>query len=244
MWDWLFLSIDVNRAHEISAGVSWHGRIMVIAWGFIAPLAVMIARFCKIMPWQNWPEQLDNRLWWNSHWIGQCVVLAMTFAGVVLIWRSGGNTGHAVLHGWLGYTICALCVFQGLGGAFRGSKGGPNAPHRDGSYRGDHYDMTRWRLAFEVCHKTVGYFALLLAMVTILSGMWQINAPRWMFIGILAWWGFLSVGYCILQAKGLAFETYQAIWGPNPAHPGNQVQPRGLGVRRPSDIINKSKTGE
>ena len=60
MWDWLLGPIDPSRAHEVGTLISWHARTMVLAWGILAPLAVMIARFFKVLPSQNWPGELDN----------------------------------------------------------------------------------------------------------------------------------------------------------------------------------------
>jgi hypothetical protein len=34
-----------------------------------------------------------------------------------------------------------------------------------------------------------------------------------------------------LQRRGLAVDTYQAIWGPDPQHPGNATPP-GWGMNR------------
>ena len=48
--EWLLAPIDQARAHEIGLGVAWHGRSMVLAWGVLAPLAVLIARFYKVLP--------------------------------------------------------------------------------------------------------------------------------------------------------------------------------------------------
>ena len=36
-----------------------------------------------------------------------------------------------------------------------------------------------------------------------------------------------------LQRQGRCIDTYQAIWGPDPRHPGNRLKPVGWGVRRP-----------
>ena len=219
MIDWLFSPIDLSRDHDVEFLVSWHGRSMVAAWGVLAPLAIVITRFFKVMPGQNWPSELDNQFWWRSHWMGQSVVLLLTLIGLGLIF--GASEGFN-WHSATGYTILCLVAVQALLGVCRGSKGGPTAPAADGSLRGDHYDMTRWRLIFERLHKSLGYALLVLGVVTILSGLWSVNAPRWMLICLLLWWTTLAMVFIALQRKGWKIDTYQAIWGPDAIHPGNQ----------------------
>ena len=92
--------------------------------------------------------------------------------------------------------------------------------------------MTRWRVIFEWSHKLTGYASLVLAVVVILAGLWEANAPRWMWGVILLWWAVLLAVALVLQSRGCAIDTYQAIWGPDPRHPGNRRDPIGLGVHR------------
>ena len=203
---------------------------MVLAWVFLAPLAVIVARYFKILPGQDWPRVLDSQFWWRSHWIGQSAVGLITFLSVGLIMGEADVRG---LHGTLGYLVVVLAVAQIGFGAFRGSKGGPTAPAPDGSPRGDHYDMTPWRVAFEWTHKVLGYATLALALVVVAMGLWEVNAPVWMWLGLGIWYfGLISVSF-MLQKQGKAADTYQAIWGPDPEHPGNRRKPIGWGVKRP-----------
>lgn len=231
MWEWLLAPIDANRTHEVSFAVAWHGRVMVLAWAILAPLAILAARYLKVLPWQDWPRHLDNQLWWRTHWIGQSFVALLSIIGFGLICTVSSQTSW---HGRLGYSVLALTILQISLGIFRGSKGGPTAPAPDGSPRGDHYDMTRWRLMFEFIHKSVGYLLLTLAIVTMLFGLWSANAPRWMWGAITFWWSGLALFAIWLQSQGWAMETYQAIWGPGREHPGNRRQPQGWGTRRVS----------
>jgi len=153
------------------------------------------------------------------------VVFLLARFGRALVFRAaGGGTAHGVL----GYTVVALVCAQGAMGLFRGSKGGPT----DRTMRGDHYDMTPWRIAFEWMHKILGYTLLVVSAVTIVSGVWLANAPRWMWGVIGLWWLALGLIAVILQRRGLAVDTYQAIWGPSPEHPGNRRAPMGWGMRR------------
>lgn len=227
--DWLLAPIDPARAHEVGFAVSWHARSMVLAWGILAPLAVLVARYFKVLPGQDWPRELDTQLWWRSHWMGQGVVVLLSLfgLGLVLAVAKGGS-----LHGTLGYALLALMAVQVGFGVFRGSKGGPTAPARDGSPHGDHYDMTPWRVMFEWTHKVLGYLALLLSVLVIVQGLWLSNGPVWMWLALALWWSTLLGTAIVLQARGRAIDTYQAIWGPDPVHPGNRRAPIGWGLRR------------
>jgi len=229
MWEWLASPIDATRAHEVGLAVSWHGRTMVLAWGVLAPMAIVVARFFKVLPGQNFPQELDRQFWWRSHWMGQSLVLGLTLLGLALIYTPARETS---LHGGLGYAILGLCALQITSGLFRGTKGGPTAPTPDGSLRGDHYDMTPWRRMFETVHKSLGYATLALAAVTVLLGLWTANAPHWMWLSLALWWLCLAFVATSLQRRGWAIDTYQAIWGPSPEHPGNQRATVGWGMRR------------
>lgn len=233
MLDWLLTPIDPARAHEVGFAVSWHARLMTMAWGVLAPSAVFAARYLKVMPRQDWPRELDNKIWWYSHWMGQALACALSLLGLGLILGAGGaESVNARLHQILGYSVLALATVQVLLGVFRGSKGGPTARTADGSLKGDHYDMTPWRLKFEHLHRIFGYMALLFGAAAIVSGLWAANAPRWMWIMIANWWIALLILSVILQRRGHAFDTYQAIWGPDPDLPGNRIPKTGWGTRR------------
>ena len=237
MWEWLLTSIDPNRLHHISDYLSWHGRLMVVAWGFLSPIAILIARFAKIAPWQKWPQNLDSHFWWNSHWITHSFVIILTCFGLYLVLADNRTEGIYWQHTIVGYSVICGSVFQALSGFFRGSKGGPTAPAKDGSWRGDHYDMTRWRIMFEFVHKLIGYSTLCLAFFATMTGLWAANAPRWMFLALISWWVLFILCFMMLQKRGYAIDTYQAIWGPDPKHPGNQKTSAGWAVRRPSDDL-------
>lgn len=230
MLEWLLSPIDPSRAHEVGWAISWHARVMVVGWGILAPLAVIIARFFKVMPGQDWPRELDNQVWWRSHWKGQVLVFVLSVIGVALVLPA--DFSALSLHTGFGYLVLlGMTVQVGLG-VFRGSKGGPTAPAADGSPRGHHYDMTPWRRMFEVLHKSIGYAVLVLAALTILLGLWKSNGPVWMWLVLIVWWICLCVVFAILQRRGMAVDTYQAIWGTDAAHPGNQRPAPGWGVRR------------
>jgi cytochrome b561 len=203
---------------------------MVLGWGMLAPLAVLIARYFKVIPGQDWPRELDNQTWWRSHWIGHCIVVGLSICAFGLVLPTDFDT--MTLHTQFGYAVLLLVLIQVVLGVFRGNKGGPAASKASGTPRGHHYDMTPRRLLFEALHKSLGYGLLTLAAATILLGLWQSNGPIWMWIALLSWWTFLVGVFVVLQKRGMAIDTYQAIWGTDPAHPGNTGKAPGWGVRR------------
>ena len=236
MWDWLMAPVDASRVHEVGALLSWHGRLMVIAWGVLVPLGILIARFFKIAPWQSWPKRLDNRFWWYCHLTFQITGYTLMVLAILLIWDAPRHADHAGVHWLFGWSVFFLATMQVLGGYLRGTKGGPTAPAPDGSWRGDHYDMTPRRVLFERVHKSLGYLAVATGAATLLTGLWQANAPRGLFVILIVWWLFLGYAFVFLQRRGMAVDTYQAIWGPDPRHPGNvRDKPIGIGISRPSD---------
>ncbi|MEM1129963.1 MAG: cytochrome b561 domain-containing protein [Pseudomonadota bacterium] len=226
MLEWLLAPIDASRAHDVGWHLSWHARLMVLAWGVLAPLGVMAARFFKVLPWQKWPDELDSRVWWNAHRAAQYGSLVFMAAGLIVILSIPDEpvsvTASVQLHRWLGWVVLIFGAMQFLSGWMRGTKGGPTAPAADGSWHGDHYDMTRHRLIFEALHKKNGYVVIALSWAAVLTGLWQGNAPIWMWLLIIGWWCFYVAAFAILLQRVQVVPTYQAIWGPDPEHPGNQ----------------------
>jgi hypothetical protein len=214
---WLLAPIDATRPHEIDMALAWHGRLMTLAWGVLIPLGVVVARYLKVAPRQDWPRQLDNKLWWRSHLACQYAGGALMAGGLLIILSATSGGGHWQ-HRLMGYAVLACGAMQFIAGWLRGSKGGPS----DVNIRGDHYDMTFRRIVFERLHKTVGYAAIALAAATILTGLWAANAPRWMWLGICLWWVILLGVALRLQLQGRYVSSYHAIWGPDQAHPGNR----------------------
>lgn len=229
-WTWLLLPASGAAEHHLPAWAAWHGRLMVLAWAFLLPLGVLAARFFKVVPGQRWPDELDHKAWWHAHRLLQSAGMAAMLAGLWLAW--GRGTGAGALAQWhhvLGMAVVVLGLLQTLGGLARGSKGGPTA--REG-LRGDHYDMTRHRRVFERLHKVVGYAALLLAAAVVVLGLRLADAPRWMWLVIGGWWCAWCMVFVALQRQGRCIDTYQAIWGDDPAHPGQHLPPIGPGIRR------------
>jgi Eukaryotic cytochrome b561 len=230
MIDWLLSPLSGAAQHHISPWAMWHARCMVLGWGVLLPLGALVARFYKVLPRQAWPQQLDNKAWWHAHRGLQWAGIAAMSLGAVLAWQqASASTPAALWHGWAGWALVVAGWLQVAGGLARGSKGGPG----NASPRGDHYDMTPYRLAFERLHKGLGWLAVLAAIGVIAMGLWLVDAPRWMATALALWWMALVAAFTQLQRAGRCIDTYQAIWGPGPQHPGNRRAPIGWGVRRP-----------
>ena len=226
---WLLAPASGSSTHDVAPWLSWHGRLMVLGWGVAIPVGALLARFFKVLPRQNWPHNLDNQYWWHAHRGFQYSGVLLMSLGAWLAWgNSAGVSAAAQIHGWCGWTLVFLGWLQVAGGLWRGSKGGPTDNH---GLRGDHYDMTPRRLQFERLHKLVGYIALLGSVVAIQLGLFLSDAPRWMWLGIWMWWVTYLVIFVVLQRQGRCMNTYQAIWGTDLKHPGNQLGHWGWGMK-------------
>lgn len=234
LFEWLLTPLDPSRMHAVDWAVSWHGRLMVLAWLFAFPAGILTARFFKITPMQDWPHVLDNVFWWKLHlrlqYFGGACVLASISIAILSIETS--DTNPAMMHHIFGWIVIVAMVVQFLGGWLRGTKGGPTKPAPDGSLRGDHYDMTLRRVIFERVHKSVGYLAVFCAWIAIALGLVIAKAPNWMALGGLIVVLTQIALFITFQRKGMARDTYQAIWGPGKEHPGNAKRPIGRGVRK------------
>lgn len=227
--NWWLSPIDGATEHHLPDWLIWHARTMVLAWAILLPLGVLAARYFKVMPNQDWPRHIDNRAWWHAHLGLQLTGVAFMLLGLYLSWNQQyQSTTVATLHSYIGWFVVGLGFLQIFAGVLRGSKGGPT----ETKLRGDHYDMTAHRLRFEWVHKTFGWLAIGLAVATVLLGLWAANAPRWMVLVLCAWWmALLWIGWR-LEKAGRCIDTYQAIWGVDPKHPGNQRAQGGWRMRR------------
>lgn len=227
--NWLLTPISGSSTHYVEVWVSWHARLMVLAWAILLPLGVMVARYFKVTSKQNWPTVKDNKFWWHVHRTFQYSgAVLMTIAALIAATNSRGLGEVGQWHARIGWFVVSLGVLQILAGIYRGTKGGPTAE----SMNGDHYDMTRRRVVFEWTHKFGGYIALLFASVAIVLGLYAADAPRWMWIVIFFWWTLLIGSATYLQHQGRCIDTYQAIWGPDTNTSASKKKPIGFGISR------------
>lgn len=239
MFDWWLASLSGDLSHHIDGAIAWHGRLMVVAWSVLAPVALLWARYWKIAPRQDFPRVLDDKRWWHAHRGLQSLAAVVTVIALWLAWRDRParlSVSAEQLHHWLGWGVFFAVVVQLANGLARGSKGGPT----DAQMRGDHFDMTPRRVAFERVHKSLGWLTLGAAWVATLLGLWVADAPRWMVGCVLVWWMALAFIWMRWQRAGRCVDTYQAIWGTAPDLPGIARAPVGWGVRRYTNQMSGS----
>ena len=148
---WLATPISGASDHAIAMPLAWHGRLMVLAMGLLTPPLIIVARFFKVTPQQDWPRQLDNPFWFITHrrWghiVGAIVAVAMAFVLAERGWESPLHNVHTAA-GWL---VVLLVLVQLIGSWLRGTHGGPvdpftRKPRPAALWPGDHFSMTRRR---------------------------------------------------------------------------------------------------
>ena len=211
---------------------------MVLSMGVLMPPVIIVSRFFKVTPGQDWPRQLDNPFWFVTHrrWghvIGLIVVGGLAFALAAEGWRALWHSPHSTL----GWTVVALVFIQVVGSWLRGTHGGPVDPFTrkqrpPNEWPGDHFSMTPRRIVFEYVHKGAGYALLILTAAAIPTGLITADSPRWMPIAMGIWWLAMLGVFIWLQRTGRCVDTYQAIWGLDPNLPGNRRRPIGFGISR------------
>jgi hypothetical protein len=203
-----------------------HAFLMMAAWLVLLPAGALVARFRKVTPGQNWPQRLDNLLWWRLHRLLQYTGVAFALIGLGAAYRATARLPLDVVHVQIGLVVILLAILQIVSTWFRGSKGGPTGegadPRRPETWRGDHYDMTLRRRLFEGWHKTCGWWAIILAPVAVLLGLDLLDWP-FLLCCLASVLLLCEAALVTLLARGArGINTYQAIWGPDGRHPGNR----------------------
>ncbi len=219
------VGIGLWKTGMVTPAMAIHGALMLTAWALLIPAGSVVARYYKVMPGQDFPRVFDNLTWWNWHRGLQYGGLAMATVALILIMAETGGRIDTP-HGACGLALMALGWLQMLSGWLRGSRGGPSGrgadPDDPATWRGDHYDMTKRRVTFERWHKTAGWSAVLLAGVTVLLGIGLVGAPDW----LVALAGLLQAGVVVAVMDGRLrrrwIDTYAALWGLDPRHPGSR----------------------
>ena len=205
-----------------------HATLMLTAWGILIPAGGVIARYFKVMPGQDFPRVVENLTWWRWHRGLQYAGVAMSTVALGMILSETGGR-FDTLHGRCGLAVMTLGWVQVVSALLRGTKGGPTDSRADpedlSTWRGDHYDMTSRRRAFEAWHKPAGWVATLLAGVTILLGVQLVGAPAWLLFTAAC----VQAGTCLSLFDGAVrcrwVDTYASLWGDDPRHPGNRLAP-------------------
>lgn len=185
-----------------------HAGLMLTAWCLLIPVGVLIARYFKVTRQQDFPAELDNNFWWNWHRGLQYLGVALSTLGFGAMVALNGF-GLETLHSKIGIVIVMLGWCQLLSAWTRGSKGGPT----DTQMRGDHFDMTPRRHAFEIFHKSSGWAAVLGAIAAAATGIELGGLSIYWHVGLAV----LTLGYLVtarhFHAQHRHVTTYLAIWG-------------------------------
>jgi hypothetical protein len=245
-WDWLMLPLSGSTKHVVEPWASVHGRFMVFAWAILMPVGIIIARFYKITPGQDWPQRLDNPFWFYTHRVlDYGVGVVMTAAVVPVILNDPWQAPWRNFHTLTGWSVFLLGWVQIVGSLFRGTMGGPiqggiRRALPPEQWRGDHFDMTFRRVFFEFTHKFLGYLLLALSIVAIVLGLLIADALIWMWLVLGVWWLGWAGLFAWMQRQGRCIDTYQAIWGIDESLSGNRRRPIGWGIRRytEADLAN------
>ena len=219
------LGLALCSATGLPAALAAHAALMITAWGVMMPAGAIVARYFKVTPRQNFPAELDNPFWWRWHRVLQYGAVALSTTGLVVVLSATGGR-FDTLHGRLGLVAMTLAWLQVASAAMRGAKGGPTDrradPREPTTWRGDHYDMSRRRLLFEGWHKRAGWVAVALAGITILLGIDLAGAPVWLVLLVAGMQGGAVLVTIDSALRGRWVDTYAALWGPDPVHPGNR----------------------
>jgi len=171
-----------------------HGSLMLTSWGVLLPLGVMIAL----------TGRHRDPLWFHLHRGCQCLGLVLALAGWILALSqfsvfSTGGTRTSFLHACLGCTVMSLGLLQPLNALLR--------PHKDTDA-----PRSTMRFAWELLHKSFGYVAVVLSIVTIVLG--TLSLPE----GYLAFQVSFGVLWALVLTVGLylRFVDANAVRGSKP----------------------------
>ena len=209
----------------VTPAIAAHGAMMLTAWGLLIPAGGVVARHYKVLPGQDFPRVHGDLTWWDWHRGLQYAGTGLATAALcIILSETGGRID--TWHGRCGLAVMVLAWLQILSGWLRGSRGGPTGtgadPNDPTTWRGDHYDMSARRLAFERWHKPAGWATLLLAAVTVLLGASLVGAPGWLVAAIGGLQAAAVLGLADGALRGRWVDTYAALWGTDPRHPGNR----------------------
>jgi len=129
-----------------------HGTFMLLSWGLILPSGVVVARLLR---------HRAGGLWFKYHRPAQMVGICIAFTGWVIALARfdvfSHGSGTSFIHGVLGLIVMSLGILQPINAFFR--------PHKE-----KNEPTSFWRRAWEVLHKSFGYLAVLLGLVTVAIG--------------------------------------------------------------------------
>jgi len=143
----------ITEAGSQESVIYAHGSLMLIGWGVLLPMGVVFAKLFKHRP---------DGLWFKIHRGLQITGLTFAIIGWAIalknfsVFDDPGLPSHT--HGSLGMTVMAIGILQPLNALIR--------PHPPAEGEEKPFPRAAW----EVWHKSMGYTACILALVTIAYG--------------------------------------------------------------------------
>jgi hypothetical protein len=217
----------LDRTFEIHWNL--HAYLMFLCWFILVPFGIMAIRFLKTKPVPTGLPRGVGKfdrlfIWWVMHIWTLYTAIGLSLLGLTIAMVSSGGFSGSV-HSFFGFGTVLFGTLQIIAAWYRGTHGGPNHLNSDPddptSWRGDHFDMTRQRRWFEAYHKTGGYFAMLLALGAVTTGLMQFWMPLIAIVLLLILLGGFGL-FILAEGKGQRHDTYQAVFGSDPDHPGNK----------------------
>jgi hypothetical protein len=172
-----------------------HAVLMTVAWGVLAPLAILIARYSK----GKAPTTGPAAWWFVNHWrlqVAACCLFVAAFVMGVVATPAGGH--FASFHQIAGLIVVVLGLLQpALGNKFvRPAKAADGAP------------ASMARRVWEAQHMGCGYVALLLSVAVVFTGIRRADAGGPTGTGALAgtivfaiWVGVVGVAALVLEMR-------------------------------------------
>lgn len=157
--------------------ITWHASMMIAAWGFFVPGAVLSSLFFRHQP---------NGIWFNVHRICNGLAIFLTFVGIVYAFAKFGNifvdgAKPSQRHATLGMTTFSIAIVQVILGIFR-----PHLPSEN-----DGESKSNQRIAFEFIHRGLGYTAVALAYTTMYFGAEVSGSNQDTFYGV--WYALFGI---------------------------------------------------
>jgi len=170
--------VSAKKALPIDELIFVHALLMILAWVMLAPLGVAFKRFGA------------SAATFKAHLFLQIGVAALTFVGIAVIvsQREGSNENSA--HSIIGFVITGFVALQALSGLLRPKKPvdpadvPTSATETKDNVSADQVvvetipakgQKSTARVAFEIFHRTTGWFLLVLGIVNCILGSMKLR---------------------------------------------------------------------
>mmetsp|Transcript_38009 Transcript_38009/g.72882 ORF Transcript_38009/g.72882 Transcript_38009/m.72882 type:complete len:805 (+) Transcript_38009:372-2786(+) len=146
-----------------------HGAAMILAYGFLFPLGVIVARYVRMY------EKQYRRLHVCLQIAGALVALG-AFVVATTSFHQPGRPGHA--HGKLGYVVLGLTFTQMLLGTLHPRRGVQKKPLESDDAVELATTQPAWFWYWDIFHSLFGWLLLALGVANILVGLFHLGATE------------------------------------------------------------------